>query len=260
MPFQLAVLPVATRQFEPFTPLPSRFAVDVNFVGDPSFHKKSLQNQTEDIHEYVVRFYEQKMQRTAELAYPFIKHVYETQGDRYVNIVFPFTDGKLMYQIPVNLKESYETNAKSVVKAFQKAVLLHTIDDAWKEHLRTLDQLRDSVQNASYEHKDPLLIYKLESFNLFKKMIDEINFKASSILMRAQIPTPDPERVREAEQKRQDYSNLRTQKSDIMRAGQQDTRERQKTQPIRAEKTVGRNDPCPCGSGKKYKNCCGKDV
>ena len=160
------------------------------------------------------------------------------------------------------MKDAYESESKEVVKAFEKAIMLHTIDDSWKENLRELDDLRRSVQNASYEQKDPLLIYKLESFNLFKQMVDTSNRKVSSILMRGQIPVREPEQVRKAEQsRRSDYSRYRTQKDEVgsMKEGaKQDTRQRQVTQPIHVEKTVGRNDPCPCGSGKKYKQCHGK--
>ena len=149
-----------------------------------------------------------------------------------------------------------------MVKAFEKAILLHAIDEGWKENLRELDELKHSVQNATYEQKDPLLIYKLESSNLFGAMLNEMNRKITSVLMRAQIPVREPDQVRKAEaERRQDYSRYSANKqdmTDIQRAGQRDTRERQVTQPIHAEKTVGRNDPCPCGSGKKYKNCCGK--
>jgi preprotein translocase subunit SecA len=164
-----------------------------------------------------------------------------------------------MYNIPVNLEDAYNTQGKEIVKAFQKQVLLHTIDEAWKEHLRELDELRGSVQNASYAQKDPLLIYKLESFGLFKKLIESVNYKAITILMRAQIPVKEGDEVREAApERRTDRSKYQEQKSDIMRAGEQDTREKQKQQPVRAEKKVGRNELCPCGSGKKYKHCCGK--
>ena len=142
--------------------------------------------------------------------------------------------------------------------------MLYVIDDEWKEHLRQLDELRQSVQNASYEQKDPLLIYKLESFGLFKEMIDNINRKVLAILMRGQIPIREPEQVRQGEQqRRQDYSKYRTQKDDADRSSsssdptKQDTREPQKPEPIHVEKKVGRNEPCPCGSGKKFKNCHG---
>ncbi len=204
-----------------------------------------------------------KMDKMAEVANPVIKQVYENQGAQYEKILIPITDGKRMYNVPVVLKEAYETESKAVVKAFEKAILLHAIDEGWKENLRELDELKHSVQNATYEQKDPLLIYKLESSNLFGAMLNEMNRKITSVLMRAQIPVREPDQVRKAEaERRQDYSRYSANKqdlTDIQRAGQRDTRERQVTQPIHAEKTVGRNDPCPCGSGKKYKNCCGKN-
>jgi preprotein translocase subunit SecA len=194
-----------------------------------------------------------------------IKKVYEEQGDRYENIVIPITDGKKIYNVPCNLKEAYNSDSKEIVKAFEKAILLHSIDESWKEQLREMDELRHSVQNASYENKDPLLIYKLESFDLFQKMVDDMNRKAVSVLMRGQIPMREPEQVRQATpEKKTDFSKYRTQKDEIAEGRRvqgevagRDTRE-QKREPVRAEKTVGRNDPCPCGSGKKYKNCCGK--
>ncbi len=234
------------------------FAIDLRVDGDLS--RLKLEELTGKLFDMVMDAYRRKVDRVAEIAYPVIKNVYETQGKQYKNIIIPFTDGKLMYNIPVNLEAAYQSSAREVVKAFQKSVLLHTIDEAWKEHLRELDELRQSVQNASYEQKDPLLIYKLESYNLFKRMIETINYKAITVLMRAQIPVREGDAVREAApEKRQDYSKYQSQKTDIMQAGQQDTREKQKQQPIHAEKTVGRNDPCPCGSGKKYKQCCGKN-
>jgi len=177
----------------------------------------------------------------------------------------PVTDGKRVFNITAHLETAYKNEAKEVVTAFEKQTLLYVIDDEWKEHLRQLDELRQSVQNASYEQKDPLLIYKLESYGLFKEMIDSMNRKVLSILMRGQIPVREPEQVREARPiQRMDLSRMRTQKDEVGSRGsapqdptKQDTREVQKTQPIVVEKKVGRNDPCPCGSGKKYKNCHG---
>ena len=234
------------------------FAIDVRL--DEKASRQKIEDFTQQIFEAVMAAYQRKLDKFNELAFPVIKNVYETQGKQYKNIIIPFTDGKLMYNIPVNLEEAYNSQGKAVMKAFQKTVLLHTIDNAWKEHLRELDELRQSVQNASYEQKDPLLIYKLESYNLFKKMVETINYKAITVLMRVQLPVREGDAVREAApEKRQDYSKYQSQKSDIMQAGQQDTRERQKPQPVHVEKTVGRNDPCPCGSGKKYKQCCGKN-
>ena len=207
-----------------------------------------------------------KMDRLAQIANPVIKQVYENQGNRYENILVPITDGKRIYQIPVNLKAAYETDCKEVVKAFEKAIMLHVIDDAWKENLRELDELKQSVRNASYEQKDPLLIYKLESVNLFDAMVTKINDKTLSILMRGQIPMREPEQVREAPietraQRRQQYQENKTDLTDRNQqaAAQNDTRA-QRREPIRAEHTVGRNDPCPCGSGKKFKNCHGRGL
>ncbi|MBQ6765652.1 MAG: SEC-C domain-containing protein, partial [Paludibacteraceae bacterium] len=237
-----------------------QFAVDIALT-EEMMRKTKIQELTDQIYDKIYESFSRKSERTAQIAYPVIKNVYEKQGQMYERIIIPFTDGKMMYNIPVNLKEAYETEGKAVVKEFQKAVLLHTIDEAWKEHLRDLDDLRTSVQNAQYEQKDPLVIYKIEAHGLFMNMIETINQKAITILMRGQIPVREGDAVQEArEQRRDDPSRYQTSRSDIMRAGQQDTREQQKTQPIRAEKTVGRNDPCPCGSGKKYKNCCGRGV
>jgi len=211
--------------------------------------------------------FKRKTERLAEVAQPVIKQVYENQGAMYENILIPITDGKRVYNIACNLKEAYESGSKALVKAFEKSILLHTIDEDWKEHLREMDELRQSVQNASYEQKDPLLIYKLESFNLFRTMINDINSKAVSILMRGQIPIHDPTSVRQAAPERKtDYSKYRTQKEETdnlpsakgENGGAAPQRQPQKLEPIRVEKKAGRNDPCPCGSGKKYKNCHGK--
>ena len=209
--------------------------------------------------------FKRKMDRMAQIAMPVIKQVYETHGQMYENILVPITDGKRMYNIPCNLKASYESEGKEIVKSFEKAILLHTIDEAWKENLRELDELKHSVQNASYEQKDPLLIFKLESVNLFDNMVDKINNETVAVLMRGQIPVQEPEQVREAAPEapapRQQYHESKQDLSDPNQeaAAARDTRE-VKREPIRAEHTVGRNDPCPCGSGKKYKNCHGRGL
>ena len=209
--------------------------------------------------------FKRKADRMAQIAYPVIKQVYENQGHMYENIMIPITDGKRMYNIPVNLKAAYETEGKEIVKVFEKAILLHTIDDSWKENLRELDELKHSVQNASYEQKDPLLIFKLESVKLFDNMVNKINDNTISVLMRGQIPVQEPGQVREAAPERpvsrQQYQETKQDLSDPHQraAAARDTRE-QKREPIRAQKTVGRNDPCPCGSGKKFKNCHGKNM
>ena len=210
--------------------------------------------------------FKRKTERIATIATPVIKQVYETQGHMYENIMIPITDGKRMYNIPVNLKAAYETEGKEIVKSFEKAILLHTIDEGWKENLRELDELKHSVQNASYEQKDPLLIFKLESVKLFDNMVNKINNQTISVLMRGQIPVPDPEQVRaaapEAPAPRQQYQETKQDLTDPNQqaAANRDTREQQKHEPIRVQKAPGRNDPCPCGSGKKFKNCHGRDM
>ena len=211
--------------------------------------------------------FKRKTERIATIATPVIKQVYENQGHMYENIMIPITDGKRMYNIPVNLKAAYETEGKEIVKSFEKAILLHTIDEGWKENLRELDELKHSVQNASYEQKDPLLIFKLESVKLFDNMVNKINNQTISVLMRGQIPVPDPEQVRAAAPEmpappRQQYQETKQDLSDPNQqaAANRDTREQQKHEPVRVQKTPGRNDPCPCGSGKKFKNCHGRGM
>ena len=241
----------------------SVFAMDTPVTED-EFRSFKADKIVDKVAEAAYEVFARKMDKMADVANPVIKQVYENQGAQYEKILIPITDGKRMYNVPVVLKEAYETESKAVVKSFEKAILLHAIDEGWKENLRELDELKHSVQNATYEQKDPLLIYKLESSNLFGAMLEDMNRKITSVLMRAQIPVREPEQVRKAEtERRQDYSRYSANKqdmTDIQRAGQRDTRERQVTQPIHAEKTVGRNDQCPCGSGKKYKNCCGKNA
>ena len=212
--------------------------------------------------------FKRKTDRIQSIAWPIIKQVYETQGQTYERIMVPISDGKRVYNIPCNLKEAYDTEAKSVVKQFEKVIMLHIIDDNWKENLRQLDELRHSVQNASYEQKDPLLIFKLESVKLWDNMIDDINNRSTSVLMRGQIPDMQPaDEIQEAEpeQRSQRYNEKKDDLIDQAQAAaaRQDTREsasQQNHTPYRAEKMPRPNDPCPCGSGKKFKNCHGRNV
>jgi preprotein translocase subunit SecA len=233
---------------------------------EEDFRNRRKDELAEKTFEEAMALFKRKTERMAQIANPVIKQVYENQGHMYENIMIPITDGKRMYNISVNLKEAYETESKAIVKAFEKAILLHTIDDAWKENLRELDELKHSVQNASYEQKDPLLIYKLESFNLFKEMVETMNRKAIAVLMRGQIYIQEPQDVREAApERREDYSKYRTQKDDYpgqsaQAAAAAAPQQPRVTEPIKAAPRVGRNDPCPCGSGKKYKNCHGKGL
>jgi preprotein translocase subunit SecA len=251
-------------------------------VTKEAFRGMKAERLTDEIYNEALAQFKRHVDRMAQIANPVIKQVYENQGAQYENILIPVTDGKKMYNISCNLKEAYETNAKSITKAFQKSIILHTIDESWKEHLREMDELRNSVQNASYENKDPLLIYKLEAYNLFKIMVEDMNKKTASILMRGQIPIREEAeqkvQVRAATpEKRTDLSRYRTQKEDVMqslgnRRGEGDNvypqgqrppvgpQQRQPMEPVRVEKQVGRNEPCPCGSGKKYKNCHGRGL
>ncbi len=236
-------------------------------IDEESFKKTKANDITEQVIEGARGTFKRKTEKMTSIANPVIKDIYETKGDQFESILIPITDGKRMFNITTNLKKAYESEGREVIKDFQKQTLLYVIDDEWKEHLRQLDDLRQSVQAASYEQKDPLLIYKLESFGLFKEMVNSINRKVLSILMRGQIPTREPQDVRQGEQQRRsDYSKYKTQKDEVASSGnrnnnptQQDTREVQKSEPIRVEKKVGRNDLCPCGSGKKFKNCHGKE-
>jgi preprotein translocase subunit SecA len=239
-------------------------AMDVPFSED-EFRNKKKEELADETFDAAIEMFKRKAERMAQVAFPVIKQVQETQGHMYENILIPITDGKKVYNISCNLKEAYDTECKAVTQAFQKSILLHVIDECWKENLRELDELKHSVQNASYEQKDPLLIYKLESVNLFDTMVNKLNNQTISVLMRGQIPVQDPSQVRQAApERRSDMSKYRENKQSLsdpnaQAAAAHDTRERRR-EPVRAEKTVGRNDPCPCGSGKKYKNCHGKNM
>ncbi len=208
-----------------------------------------------------------KIDRIQSVAWPVIKDVEEQQGSRFERIMVPIVDGKHVYQIACNLKEAYRTEGKDVVKQFERTIMLHIIDDCWKENLRQLDELRHSVQNASYEQKDPLLIFKLESAKLFDAMVNDMNNRISAILTRAQIPGQEmqedvQEAPAEAPAPRQNYVEHKEDLSNPEQraAAQQDTREQQPRTPYVANKMPGRNDPCPCGSGKKFKNCHGRGL
>ena len=213
--------------------------------------------------------FKRKTDRIQAVAYPVIKEVYETQGDRFEFIMVPITDGRHIIQLRCNLKEAYENQAKNIVKEFEKTVLLHIIDDNWKENLRQLDELRHSVQNASYEQKDPLLIFKLESAKLWDEMINDMNDRSASVLMRGQIPEIQQQEVQEAEPERPQQQQYVESKQDLdesaeaqRQAAATDTRGEaaHHTQPIVKDKMPRPNDPCPCGSGKKFKNCHGRGL
>ena len=232
------------------------FSVESPF-DEQRFLKDDATLLTEELYKLVLETYKRKEEAIAKQAYPVIKDVYEKSGHTYENIVVPVTDGTKTLQVITNLERSYKTEGKDLVKSYQKSAILANIDESWKEHLRELDDLKQSVQAATYEQKDPLLIYKFESFELFKAMIDKVNRDVVATLVKGHIPIQDPDKVREAEQRRRtDYSRMQTSRPD--QGGGEQGEKKQKAQPVRVEKKVGRNEPCPCGSGKKYKNCHGK--
>ena len=240
------------------------------FAMEAPFTEREYDNtKREDLYEMAFQAamgnFKRKTDRLAEVARPVIAQVYENQGQMYENILVPVSDGKFVYSIQSNLKEAYENDCRNIVRDFEKTILLRHIDEAWKENLRELDDLKKSVQNASYEQKDPLLVFKLESVQLFDKMVNRINNATVSSLMRAQIPVQAPEEVREATPEQPTKQPKYTESHETMEeqasreAAGRDTRERQQ-QPIVKEKLPGRNDPCPCGSGKKFKNCHGRGL
>ncbi|MFW5822661.1 MAG: preprotein translocase subunit SecA [Tangfeifania sp.] len=254
-----------TDQFEDFNLELMRLLSMESPVSEEEFKKLNVNEITEKIYEKMIDGYNRKVESIAKQAFPVIKNVYETKSQVYKNIVVPISDGKRVFQIVCNLEKAYQNKGKELVKSYQKQIVLNTIDESWKEQLREMDDLKQSVQNASYEQKDPLLIYKFESFNLFKVMVEKVNKDVVSTLMKGHIPIQSPDQVREAEtRKRTDMSRYKTQKSDLpgmknpMEGANAQTQERSKPQPVRVEKKVGRNDPCPCGSGKKYKHCHGR--
>lgn len=234
-------------------------------VTEEEFKKLNAGEISESIYGKMIDGYKRKVETISKQAFPVIKNVYETKKEVYKNIVVPITDGKRVFQIVCNLEKAYNNNGKELVKSYQKQIVLNTIDEAWKEQLREMDDLKQSVQNASYEQKDPLLIYKFESFNLFKVLVVKVNKDVVSTLMKGQIPIQRPDQVREASaRKRTDMSRYKTQKSELpsaenaMEGANSQTQERSKPQPVTVDKRVGRNDPCPCGSGKKFKQCHGR--
>ena len=244
-------------------------AMEMPFDAD-EFMNGNKSDLAERAYQTAMAAFKRKTERIESVAWPIIKNVYETQGALYERIMVPITDGKRLYNIPCDLKEAYDSEAKSVVKQFEKVIMLHIIDDDWKENLRQLDDLRHSVQNASYEQKDPLVVFKLESAHIWDDMIDDMYDRIASILMRGQIPEMQQQQVQEAapEERSQRYNEQKVDLDDEaeraqQQAASQDTREtadQVNHVPYRAEKMPRPNDPCPCGSGKKFKNCHGRNI
>ncbi|MEI6853403.1 MAG: preprotein translocase subunit SecA, partial [Bacteroidota bacterium] len=234
-----------------------------NFGMEPPFTEKEFfasnaDQMTDKLYELAYETYRKKAELIATESYPIIKDVFENNPKRYENIAIPITDGIKTLQAIANLKKSYDNKGKDVTLAIEKGISLAIIDDAWKDHLREMDDLKQSVQSATYEQKDPLLIYKFESFGLFKKMVQKINKDIVSFLEKGNLPFRSMKHVQEARQTKTDMSKLKVGRDEGMeQARNQRTSEVERTQPVKVEKKVGRNDLCPCGSGKKYKNCHG---
>ena len=246
------------------------FGIEVPFTDD-QFYNEKHDDLAEGAFQQVMAAFKRKTDRIQTVAMPIIQQVYENQGDRFERIMVPLTDGRKMYNIPCNLKEAYDTECKSIVKQFEKMILLHIIDESWKENLRELDELKHSVQNASYEQKDPLLIFKLESVKLFDNMVNNMNNRIVSILMRSGIPemqqAPQEAPQEMARQQKPQYTETKRdlneeqlQDPNQAAAAANDTRAQQPRTPLVKDKLPGRNDPCPCGSGKKFKNCHGRGI
>ncbi len=234
----------------------STMGIDLPFEED-EFKRSKLEALSDKLFDRALEVYNNKTRIIGEKTLPVIENV--LKNTQFENILIPFTDGKKSMNVVVNIKKAVENGAKEISLAVEKFITLGIIDESWKEHLRELDDLKQSVRNATYEQKDPLLIYKFESFNLFKQMIQKINTDVISFLMRADIPMQDGSQVREQRARAIDKNKLKEQRNDLLSQAHSNTQERQVTQPIHVEKKVGRNDPCPCGSGKKYKNCHGKE-
>ncbi len=235
------------------------FGIDTPFT-ENEFLNLSIQKMTEQLFELIYDSYKQKMEIQAHKVMPVIRDVYENESSKYENIAIPISDGIKTLQVVAPLEKSYKSEGREVVLSIEKGITLAIIDDVWKDHLRELDDLKQSVQNATYEQKDPLLIYKFESFELFKGIIQKINKDIVSFLHLGELPLNEGDTLKEAQLPQSDNKNLKTGRDDMAMAARQRTSPQQKTQPVKVEKKVGRNEPCPCGSGKKYKHCHGKNA
>jgi preprotein translocase subunit SecA len=224
-------------------------------VDDKTFFQEKAAHLAEELYNNSYNNYKQRVLAVAEKAIPIIKTVHNNEGNRFENIAIPITDGIKTMQIIANLKRCVENGAREVALTIEKNLVLAVIDNSWKEHLREMDELKQSVQNASYEQKDPLLIYKFESYDLFSRMLGEIYREIVTFLNNGQIPVREPQNLREARLPESDARKLSAGREEV---ASQRTSAPQTTQPVRVEKKIGRNEPCPCGSGKKYKNCHGR--
>ena len=237
------------------------FSMDCPF-DEETFNTAKVEDLTQVLYEESVQSYDLKMSRIAQSAFKVIKDVYEDDKTNYENIVVPFTDGSKSMQVVTNLEDAYKTEGKALINSFEKNVTLAIIDEAWKVHLREMDDLKQSVQNAVYEQKDPLLIYKFESFNLFKYMLEKLNSDIISFLYKANLPIQDSKEVQQAKMPKRTVAGMTASRKEMPQytssSTAQPSTQQRKAEPVRTEVKIGRNEPCPCGSGKKYKKCHGK--
>lgn len=228
-------------------------------IDDQMYRRQNISELSEALAEQIQKVYGRRAETLVAQAWPIMKNIYETQRATYENVVVPVGDGKRIYQVIVNIKKAYESKGKELIRAINKTINLVMIDEYWKEHLRDMDDLKQSVQNATYEQKDPLLIYKFESFKLFSEMLEKIAREVLAFLLKAHIPLrQDQDKLDKAgnERRRTDLSNTQTSRPEMLTQ----SAEPRSNAPVHVEKQVGRNDPCPCGSGKKYKHCHGKNL
>ncbi len=238
--------------------LMAMFSIDTGF--DAAFYEKARREELEDrLTEHMMEVYRRRMDALVEKLNPIVREVFEKQGKLYQNIAIPVSDGIKQIGLSVNLEKAYNSDGREIAKTLSKNIILYQIDEHWKEHLREMDDLKQSVQNASYEQKDPVVVYKLESYNLFASMLETLNKDVLSFLFKAFVPLRDsseqPQRPQRPAQPRTDMSKMQASRSDLAAGAEQKAHT-----PVKADKTIGRNDPCPCGSGKKYKNCHGKGL
>ena len=233
----------------------AQFSIEPGF--DEQFYAKANKDElVKALKDHMYESYRRRMDALVEKVFPIIKQVYEKQGNMYKNIAIPVSDGRKQMTIGVNLEKACENEGKEVFKTLTRNIILYQIDEHWKEHLREMDDLKQSVQNATYEQKDPVVVYKLEGYNLFAQMLESLNRDVLSFLLRAFVPLRDAnEQPQRAVERRTDMSQMRAQHNDLSTNGEQKA-----NTPVKADPKIGRNDPCPCGSGKKYKNCHGKGL
>ena len=236
----------ATKDFQNFEFELIRFSSMTSPFSEEDFENKSEKELIDGLYEIVTSHYKSKIERNAEIAFPVIKNVFENEGDRYERIVVPFTDGIKTLQVVTNLKEAYESQGKALINDFEKNITLAIIDENWKDHLRKMDDLKQSVQNASYEQKDPLLIYKFEAFELFKGTVDNINKEVLSFLFKGELPNQSQEQISEARQQKREKLNLR--KDEVQNSTEQAiaNSRQQQSEPVetivRERPKIGRNE------------------